>query len=173
MSQWHGIVYSMNIDVSMTWNCIFYEYMCVNDTEWNYSTMSKNWPSDIWIVCDLLVQPYMMYSRPRRSFAMPKCPQWGNIRWPSVHRGSWLPWTKIDVPVSCVERCSPQKLIKYHIVYEIKYNKVALILYVKNDVIICLPSIKCYICSPYNIILPVIIKTMQDWWRKGTIKTQQ
>ena len=33
MRQWHGHVYSMNIDVSMTQNCIFYEYMRVNDTE--------------------------------------------------------------------------------------------------------------------------------------------
>ena len=44
MWQWHGIIYSMNMMLSMTWNCIFYEYIhvCINDTEWDYSMMSKN-----------------------------------------------------------------------------------------------------------------------------------
>ena len=58
MCQWHGIVYSMNIYVSMTQNCIFYEYICVNYMKWDCSTMSKNWPSAILIVCDRLGQPY-------------------------------------------------------------------------------------------------------------------
>jgi hypothetical protein len=56
--QWHRIVYSMNICVSMTQNCTFDECLCVNDTKWDLSTMSKNWPSAILIVCDRLGQPY-------------------------------------------------------------------------------------------------------------------
>ena len=36
--------------------CIFYEYRCVNDTEWCYST--NNRPSGTGVVCGLLVQPF-------------------------------------------------------------------------------------------------------------------
>ena len=34
--------YAMNNYVSMTRDCIFNEYICVNAMEWNYLTMSKN-----------------------------------------------------------------------------------------------------------------------------------
>ena len=111
MCQWHRIAYSMNICVSMTQNCTFDECLCVNDTKWDLSTMSKIWPSAILIVCDRLGQPYDVWL-----VSMVFCyAKISSMRWKTVIKclqRVMTPLNKIDVPVSCVERCSPQKLIK-------------------------------------------------------------
>ena len=96
------------IYVSMTQICIFYEYICVSMTRNGYSvnicvSMTRNGiirqcrkiDQVLFLLFVTVYANHTMYGWFRWSFAMQKCPQWGEIRWSSVYRGSWLPWTKL------------------------------------------------------------------------------
>ncbi len=93
--QWHRFVYSMNIFVCQWHENGYSVNICVSMTRNGIIRQCRKIDQVLFLLFVTVYANHTMYGWFRWSFAMQKCPPWGEIRWSSVYRGSWLPWTRL------------------------------------------------------------------------------